>query len=209
MIFVQLRSLNLMTSKLLPNYIACFSDQHFSIRIETIALAGSLKLKHPLVMAALKQQFGDGNWLVKAYALRALADVGVCDNELMDQLMWAVRFEKVPAVRAEACQTIARLNLKEDKVIKTLRDLITVEEDPLVVKEVRKTLVQLGHSDQVNDEMQMSVCKAVKQLGTKDKIASELTLADSRQITQYTINRPEEKLTIRDYLDDTRRYWSL
>lgn len=58
----------------------------------------------------------------------------MCDGELVGQLLWAVRFEKLAGVRAEACHTIASLGLKEEQVVKTLRDLHIVEEDPLVLR---------------------------------------------------------------------------
>ena len=52
----------------------------------------------------------------------------------MSQLLWALRFEKLPAVRAEACRTLASLGLREERVVKTLKDLLTVEDDPLVLR---------------------------------------------------------------------------
>ena len=52
----------------------------------------------------------------------------------MGQLLWALRFEKLAAVRAEACRAIATLRLGEERVVSTLKDLLTVEEDPLVLR---------------------------------------------------------------------------
>ena len=56
------------------------------------------------------------------------------DESLVGQLLWMLRFEKIPAVRVEACHTVARLGLKEERVIKTLKDLITVDDDTLVLR---------------------------------------------------------------------------
>ena len=64
----------------------------------------------------------------------ALGEIGVCDSELTAQLLWVVRFEKLAEVRAEACHTIAALGLKDEQVVKTLKDLCTVEEDPFVLR---------------------------------------------------------------------------
>ena len=83
---------------------------------------------------ALQNLLQDPCWKVKAYALRAFADIGVADDELVSKLLWAVRFEKLPAVRAEACHTIASLQLKQERVVKTLQDLVTVDDEPLVLK---------------------------------------------------------------------------
>ena len=58
----------------------------------------------------------------------------MCDSELTAQLLWVVRFEKLAKVRAEACHTIAALGLKDEQVVKTLKDLCSVEEDPFVLR---------------------------------------------------------------------------
>jgi len=99
-----------------------------------VQVAGSLKLRDKQVLQAIQGLLQDPCWKVKARALRALGEIGVCDGELVGQLLWAVRFEKLAGVRAEACHTIASLGLKEEQVVKTLRDLRTAEEDPLVLR---------------------------------------------------------------------------
>ncbi len=58
------------------------------------------------------------------------------DEGLVAQLVWVIRFEKLGNVRAEGCRTIGRLGLKEEKVVCTLRDLLTVEDDPDVKRSV-------------------------------------------------------------------------
>lgn len=204
---LQLHSLHLMTSKLLPSYLACFCDQHLSIRLEAAVLAGSLRLKHPQVLKALKLQLRDDCWMLKTSSLRALADIGplVFDPELVELLMWAVRFEKVAAVREEACRTIGRLGLSEDRVVQALKDLVTVEEDEAVVCEAQRTLLELGHSEQVQDQMLEGVCDTVKQLCTKEAITEELMTAEANRLTAYGLRRPARQLTVRDYLDDRQR----
>lgn len=52
----------------------------------------------------------------------------------MDQLLWTARFEKLQAVRAEACHVLGMLGVKQDRVVKTLKELIIVEEDDLVIR---------------------------------------------------------------------------
>lgn len=195
-----------MTSKLLPSYLACFNDQHLSIRLEAAAMAGSLKLNNPLVMKALKLLLHDNCWMLKNSSLRALAEIGPeCDTELVELLMWAVRFEKVPAVRAEACQTIARLGLKEDKVVQALKDVVTVEDEQAVVRQAKRTLVALGHTEEVQDLMLEGVCDNVKRLGTKQAITQELVTAEANNIIDYGLRRPTYQLTVRDYLNDKQR----
>ena len=47
-----------------------------------------------------------------------------------------MRFEKLPAVKAEACHTIACLQLKQERVVKirALQNLLNVDNEPLVLK---------------------------------------------------------------------------
>lgn len=194
-----------MTSKLLPTYLTCFNDEHLSMRMEAVALSGSLKLRHPKVMKSLKQQLLDNSWMLKSCALRALAEIGDCDAELEEMLTWAVRFEKMPAVRGEACRTIARLRLREEKVTQALKNAVTLDEDVAVVRQAKHTLGELGHSDQVTDEMVQGVCDTVKRLGTKEAIASELFAAEANSITSYGLRRPTHQLTVRDYLNHKQR----
>ena len=131
---IQLHTLHFMTEQLLPAFLSCFKDDHISIRIEATTIAGELKLTHPHVLQALYKLLQDPCWKVKAHALRAFADIGVSSEDLVTKLLWAVRFEKLPAIQAEACHTIAKLGLNEEKVIHTLRELLMVEDEELVLR---------------------------------------------------------------------------
>lgn len=203
----QLHSLKLMTSKLLPGYLACFKDEHLSIQAEAIALAGSIRLRHPMVLRAIKQLLQDSScWTIKVCALRSLADIGACDKLLVEQLMWVVRFERVSYVRAEACKTIARLGLDEERVIRSLRDLVTTDDNAEVVIEAQRTLVVLGQSESVCDEMLQSICRSVKLLGTKEAIVNSVRETKNTTTTNYIITgRPNARLSSRDYLDYRHR----
>ena len=107
------------------------------------------------MLHALQRLLQDPNWKVKAHALRgsythsllnipdlyfplpsvqALGEIGMCDDVLLDQLLWTVRFERLPGVRAEACHALARLGLREEKVVRTLKDILTVDDDLLVLR---------------------------------------------------------------------------
>ena len=200
---IQLHSLNLMTSNLFPGYVACFKDEHISIQAEAIALAGSLGLQHPMILMAIKQLLQDSPcWTIKICALRALAQIKECDEQLVEQLMWVVRFEKMPSVRTEACKTIAKLGLDEERVLKSLRDLVIADDDPAVVKEAQQTLVELGQPPDACDDMLQSVCRTVKHLSTKEAITNAVRMAEITKSTNYVIaSRPTPKLSARDYLN--------
>ena len=143
--------------------------------------------------------------MLKIATLQALAEIGHSDEELAELLIWAVRFEKVPMVRAEACRTIGELGLNQEKVIGALKDLVTVDDDVTVVEQAMETLARLGHTERVRDVMMDEVCEAVKRLGTKETITSKVVAADTSRTVSYGMQRPTEQLAIRDYLDDKQR----
>lgn len=194
-----------MTSKLLPSFLACFNDKHLSIRMEAVAVSGSLKLSHYQILKALKRQLHDNCWMLKLAALQALAEIGHSDEELIELLIWAVRFEKIPMVRGEACRTIGELGLSQDKVVAALKDLVTVEDEQAVVEQAVETLARLGHTEKVRDIMMEEVCDAVKKLGTKETIISQVVAAETSKLTSYGLQRPTQQLAVRDYLDDKHR----
>eukprot|EP00731_Ephydatia_muelleri_P016580 Em0009g1004a len=82
----------------------------------------------------------------------ALGEIGWYDDALIDQLLWAARFEKLRAVRAEACHTLGVLGVNHNRVVRTLKEMIIFEEDDLVIREVRGVLEKLGHDTHVEDD---------------------------------------------------------
>lgn len=53
-------------------------------------------------------------------------------EEITECLLWAVRYEEKPAVRAEACHTIAVLELETEEVAEVLQERFLVESSQLV-----------------------------------------------------------------------------
>lgn len=47
-------------------------------------------------------------------------------------LVWSMRYSKEAAVRAEACNTVARLGLKDHRVLSVLQDRLIVETEDIV-----------------------------------------------------------------------------
>ena len=75
--------------------------------------------------------------LISAYfciILIALGILKITSEEVLSHLLWAARFERLPVVRAQVCNTLSLLNVKEDRIAKVLRDLLTMEEDEVVVR---------------------------------------------------------------------------
>ena len=196
-----------MTSQLLPGYLSCFSDEHVSIQSESLAMAGALRLQHPLVVAAIKQLLQESRvWSIKIDALRALACIGQWDQELVQQLVWMVRFEKLPAVRVETCRTIGQLGLRDKEVMESLKTLVTAEEDEAVISEARQTLATMGAEEHFNDEMLEKVCQTVRELGSKEAITSTILDINSQTMADYVLDKRSHKpISARDYLNQHSR----
>jgi len=182
-------------------------DEHVSIQSESLAVAGALQLRHPLVVAAIKQLLQESRvWSIKLDALRALACIGQWDQELVRELMWMVRFEKLPAVRVEACRTIGRLGLRDRAVMESLKALVTVEDEEEVVREARQTLATMGAEEHVSDEMLEKVCQTVRELGSKEAITNTILDIGSQAMADYVLDKRSHKpISARDYLNNHYR----
>jgi len=65
-------------------------------------------------------------------SISALGKIGLVTEQIVDCLLWAVRYEESPGVRAEACHTLKALNVKTEEVAEVLQDRFLVESHPLV-----------------------------------------------------------------------------
>ena len=62
----------------------------------------------------------------------ALGVIGTVTDAVKECVLWAFRYEDQAGVRAEACHTVYRLNLKTDEVAQMLQDRYLVEGSHLV-----------------------------------------------------------------------------
>jgi len=74
----------------------------------------------------------DDSWKVKAHTIKALGAIGVVDEKLIDVILWSIRYERVPAVRAEACNAVAALGLRDERLLSVLQDRLVVETEDIV-----------------------------------------------------------------------------
>jgi len=65
-------------------------------------------------------------------SISALGSIGVVDDKLIEVLLWSIRYEKVAAVRAEACNAVAALGLRDERLLNVLQDRLVVETEELV-----------------------------------------------------------------------------
>ena len=64
--------------------------------------------------------------------LPALGIIGIVTDEVNECVLWALKYEEMPGVRAEACQALILLELED--VVSVLQDRLLVESDRLVQK---------------------------------------------------------------------------
>ncbi|XP_042301100.1 HEAT repeat-containing protein 4 isoform X2 [Sceloporus undulatus] len=125
--------LKLMTARLLPRYLQCFSDDFVAVRKEACWAAGALRIKEETVIKCLfKIMQTDPLWKIKALAIRALGQIGEASSYLKNLLLWALHYEEDPGVRREACRSIITLNMKDETVRAALQERMIMEPNELV-----------------------------------------------------------------------------
>lgn len=82
----------------------------------------------------------------KINCLNSLALGVLRAKDILSHLLWAVRFERLPEVRAEACNAIALLGIRNDKVASALKDILIVEDNSLVLKYVTQCIINYGNT---------------------------------------------------------------
>ena len=69
--------------------------------------------------------------LVSPHVL-AIGEVGEQSEEVQEVLLWALRYEREEAVRAQACHAVQLLNLQNDRVVEILQDRVAIEASEVV-----------------------------------------------------------------------------
>ena len=64
--------------------------------------------------------------------ITALGDIGQLSEPIQEAVLWAVRFESEPGVRAEALQSLVKLDIGGKQIAAMLQDKLLVEPDHLV-----------------------------------------------------------------------------
>ncbi|XP_029454506.1 HEAT repeat-containing protein 4 isoform X2 [Rhinatrema bivittatum] len=133
--------LKLMTAKLFPGFLQCFSDDFMAVRKEACITAGVLQIKDEMVLEHLFQLMRrDCSWKVKVLAIKALGQIGQMSARLKEVLLWAVRHESHPKIRIQACRSIVALQLQGIDVQAILQKCLLLEPHPLVRKELNEAL---------------------------------------------------------------------
>ena len=62
----------------------------------------------------------------------AMGIIGQITEPIRNSILWALRYEDQPGVRAEACHTAVKLGLKDLDLAQILQDRLLVEISPVV-----------------------------------------------------------------------------
>jgi hypothetical protein len=68
----------------------------------------------------------------KIIHLTALGSIGTITDDVIEMLVWSMRYSKEAAVRAEACNAVAKLGLKDHRALSALQDRLVVETEEIV-----------------------------------------------------------------------------
>ncbi|KAM6202650.1 HEAT repeat-containing protein 4 [Rhynchocyon petersi] len=167
--------LQLMTAKLLPSFLNCFSDDFVAVRREACLAAGALQIRDKMVLECLLDLMQrDPYWKIKAFAIRALGQIGQVSPQLTDLLLWAVHYDKSPGVRLEACRSILALNLQGDRVRDTFLDVLLLENHGAVLKEIDHAMKTLNLEDEGNQKMLQKIKNRIQTLSQKDLLTETI-----------------------------------
>ncbi|KAB1278298.1 HEAT repeat-containing protein 4 [Camelus dromedarius] len=199
-----IRGLKLMTTKLLPSFLNCFSDDFMAVRQAACLAAGALQIRDKMVLECLLNLTEkDPYWKIKAFAIRgitgvapalndiansvlsdsesccpllsaALGQIGQVSPQLTDLLLWAIHYEKSPGVRLEACRSIQALKLQGHRVRDTFLDVLLLEDHEAVLKEIHHTMKILNLENEGNQEMLQKIKNKIQTLSQKELLVQKI-----------------------------------
>ncbi|XP_053459402.1 HEAT repeat-containing protein 4 [Nycticebus coucang] len=167
--------LKLMTAKLLPSFLRCFSDDFIAVRRAACVAAGALQIHDKMVLECLLDLIQkDPSWKIKAFAIRALGQIGEVSPQLIDLLLWAIHYEASPGVRLEACRSIRALKLQGDRVRDTFLDVLLLEDHEAVLTEIYQAMKILNLECEANREMLQKIKIKINTLNQKDLLTQKI-----------------------------------
>ncbi|NP_001363868.1 HEAT repeat-containing protein 4 [Mus musculus] len=192
-----IRVLKLMTAKLLPSFLTCFSDEFTGIRQAACLAAGALQIRDRMVLERLMNlMHTDPYWKIKAFAIRALGQIGLVSPQLTNKLLWAIHYEDSPGVRLEACRSILALKLHGAQVRDTFLDVLLLEKHEAVLKEIHQTMKALNLEKEGSQEMIQEIKKKIQTLNQKDILTEkilkmELAVKKLKETAKWVYSEPK------------------
>ncbi|TRY55401.1 hypothetical protein DNTS_034417, partial [Danionella cerebrum] len=138
--------LKIMTPKLLPSFLRCFTDDSEAVRKQACQTAESLLLSDQLVLDQLANLLqNDPLWEVKVEAINALGKMGWKVPDLQELLICAVHHEE-PRVQIAACEALSTSNIKNPQLEQFLQERYALESNKEVQRHIERLLKGHGYS---------------------------------------------------------------
>ncbi|XP_023559204.1 HEAT repeat-containing protein 4 isoform X2 [Octodon degus] len=204
--------LKLMTVKLLPGFLHCFSDEFVAVRQAACSAAGALQIRNKMVLECLLNLMQtDPFWKTKAFAIRAVGQIGEVNPQVADLLLWAVHYEESPGVRLEACRSILALKLQGDRVRNTFLDVLLLESHEAVLKEIYQAMKMLSLGNEEYEEMVQEVKNRIETLNQKDLLTQKIfkmerVIGKVKEAAKRVYSQPkkgQKQLKLHTFLQET------
>ncbi|EPZ34927.1 hypothetical protein O9G_001657 [Rozella allomycis CSF55] len=127
-------SINIMTRRLLNSFLIAFDDHHSTVRMEACKTACALKCKNSLIINALVQKSDDCFTKTRAYALKALGNIGIKDEKVLNCIIWTLEHDNSPTVVEELKLPIAPLKDKSDDEKSIISSAISIKNEKSEMK---------------------------------------------------------------------------
>ncbi|KAF3831030.1 hypothetical protein GH733_002268 [Mirounga leonina] len=204
--------LKVLTVRLLPSFLSCFSDDFMAVRRAACLAAGALQIRNQMVLECLLNLIQrDPYWKIKAFAIQALGQIGQVSPQVTDLLLWAIHYEESPGVRLEACRSILALNLQGDRVRDTFLDVLLLENHEAVLKEIHQAMKILNLENEGNQEMLQKIKNRIQILSQKDLLTEKIfkmerVIGKVKEETKRVYLQPKEgqkPLKLHTFLQET------
>ncbi|CAF2194495.1 unnamed protein product [Rotaria magnacalcarata] len=163
--------LGVLTAKLMQPFLKCFKDDHVSVRDHACRTTYKLQLRDEAIRNLLIDRIEfDPIEKVRYSAVEALGLYGMTNPKCRSVLLWAVRYDKSPLVRAAAPNALVLLEQVSEDIIDTLQSRLLVEKDPTVVQSLKETLEAYHCSVSQDVPIVQEIRNEVRKLNTKNTI---------------------------------------
>ncbi|CAF0775110.1 unnamed protein product [Didymodactylos carnosus] len=168
--------LGILTAKLMQPYMNCFKDEHVSVRDYACRTTYKIQLRDENIRNLLVEVANyDSIEKVRYSAIEALGLYGMSNDVARRVLLWAVRYDKSPLVRAAAPAALVLLEKADTDILDTLQDRFLIEKEPIVVKSLKEALELYGCNLSQDMPIVEEIRNEVRKLNQKNTIWEKIT----------------------------------
>ncbi|XP_051775708.1 HEAT repeat-containing protein 4 [Erpetoichthys calabaricus] len=198
-----LAQLGIMTAKLLPEFLRCFSDDYGIVRQQACLTAATLCIKDEMVLQQLVGLMqNDPVGKIKACAINALGKTGSLPSGLQDLLLWAARNEEEPVVRLAAYDAIVALGVNGMDLQNLLNERLSLEPHPVIRRKIGEVMNKLCVKPQGDNDTVQKIKQQVHKLCSKDTISQKLLKMEAQEKRLFPESlRHDQSSTLSEFKD--------